>query len=110
MEESRFTTAAARFFSRPRPERIDGISASEKSRESFTVRRASSRSSSSPASALLARDFQWRATSLPEIVLVTPRERREKEGRGVERGHEWYFVRGVGRGPLRKVKREARPC
>lgn len=32
----------------------------------------------------------------------------EKEGRGVERGHEWYFMRGVGRGPgpLRKVKRE----
>lgn len=31
-----------------------------------------------PPSASVDRDFQWRATSLPEIVLVTPREWRKR--------------------------------
>lgn len=91
-------------------ERIDGISASEKSEResspshpipphprkksggggeidprilrkrlflrslSFTVRL----SLLPPPSASVDRDFQWRATSLPEIVLVTPREWRKR--------------------------------
>lgn len=40
---------------------------------SFTIRL-----SLLPPSASVDRDFQWRATSLPEIVLVTPREWRKR--------------------------------
>lgn len=85
VEESRFTTAAARFFSRPRPERIDGISASEKSRErvgqSHPVRKRSGGGGEIDPSETVIPPFIkfYGPTSIVSLLLL-PRERAPRAG------------------------------
>lgn len=85
VEESRFTTAAARFFSRPRPERIDGISASEKSRErvgqSHPVRKRSGGGGEiDPSETVIPPFIKFYGPTSVVSLLLLPRERAPRAG------------------------------